>query len=93
MEQVLSVVGLSEFENVLFRMQSKSGARGLYVVWRLSVSRRVRYGRFHCNHFIMHSCCCRFSRRIMWLKLATTNQDPAVILGYFLECISDTKSK
>ena len=25
----------------------------------------------------------------MWLKLSTTNRDPAVILGYFLQCVGD----
>ena len=34
---------------VLFLWQSQSGARCLSVVWRLSVSWSVRYGRFHCT--------------------------------------------
>ena len=29
----------------------------------------------------------RFSRRMMWLKVSTTNHDPAVILTYYLECV------
>lgn len=33
----------------------------------------------------------RFSRKVMWLKLSTTNRDPAVILDYYLECVSNTK--
>ena len=28
-----------------------------------------------------------FSRKIIWLTLATTNRDPAVTLGYFLDSI------
>ena len=42
------VVCISEVKNVLVLWSSCSGARGLSVVWRLSVSWRVRYGRFHC---------------------------------------------
>ena len=47
------VVRISEVENVLFLWQSQSGARCLSVVWRLSVSRSVRYGRFHCIYQIL----------------------------------------
>ena len=35
------------------------------------------------NTYILY----RFSRRIMWLKVSTTNHDPAVILTYYLECV------
>ena len=27
----------------------------------------------------------------MWLKIATTNRDPGVILSYSLQCVGDTK--
>ncbi len=29
----------------------------------------------------------RFSRRILWLRLANTNNDPKVIAHYYLECV------
>ena len=29
----------------------------------------------------------RFSRKILWMKIATTNRVPSVILGYYAECI------
>ena len=29
-----------------------------------------------------------YSRKVLWLRLTSTNRDPAVTLGYFLECIN-----
>ena len=29
-----------------------------------------------------------FPRKVLWLKVAPTNRDPAVILGYYLECVA-----
>ena len=29
----------------------------------------------------------RFSRRIMWIHVASTNNDPKVIAGYFVDCV------
>ena len=43
------VVHILEVKNVLVLWSSRSGAHGLSIVWRLSVSWRVRYGRFHCS--------------------------------------------
>ena len=34
-----------------------------------------------------------FSRKIMWLRIASTNNDPAVILHYYLDCITETGGK
>ena len=33
----------------------------------------------------MHACIDGFSRRILWLKVCKTNNDPAVTAGYYLE--------
>ena len=32
---------------------------------------------------------CRYSRRILWLKVASTNNDPYVIARYFLDCVTE----
>ncbi|XP_062517795.1 uncharacterized protein LOC134193026 [Corticium candelabrum] len=37
--------------------------------------------------FACHACIDGFSRRILWLHVAITNNQPDVIAGYFLACI------
>lgn len=35
-------------------------------------------------------CVCvstRFSRKVLWLKMSSTNRDPRVISRYYLECV------
>ena len=34
-----------------------------------------------------------FSTKVHWLKVAPTNRDPAVILGYYLECVATLGGK
>jgi hypothetical protein len=38
--------------------------------------------------FAMHGCIDGFSRKILWLHCSTTNNDPEVILSYFLDTVS-----
>jgi len=35
----------------------------------------------------------RYSRKILWLKVASTNNDPYVIAGYFLDCVTKLGGK
>lgn len=34
-----------------------------------------------------HILMCRFSRKILWLKLSSTNSDPKIISRYYLETV------
>ncbi|XP_033757746.1 uncharacterized protein LOC117340076 [Pecten maximus] len=44
-----------------------------------------RYG------FPIHGAICGFSRRILWLKLANTNNNPKIIGTFFLEYLNEIK--
>ena len=35
----------------------------------------------------------RFSRKLLWLKVSSTNNDPQVIASYYLECVSNLKGE
>ena len=37
--------------------------------------------------FPIHGCIDGFSRRVIWLKVSRTNNDPAVIAGFYLEAV------
>ena len=37
--------------------------------------------------FCIHGCVDGFSRKLMWLKVASTNNDPLVIANYYLSCV------
>ena len=55
-------------------------SKGPNDTWHLDGYDKLRpYG------FLISGCIDGYSRRIMWLKCAYTNHDPAVIGGYFLE--------
>ncbi len=45
------------------------------------------YDKLRPYGFLISGCIDGFSRRIMWLRCAHTNHDPAVIAGYFLDCV------
>ena len=40
---------------------------------------------------IINSCIHRFSRRVMWLEVSTTNNDPQVIAWYYLRAVEQLK--
>lgn len=37
--------------------------------------------------FAVHGCIDGFSRKLMWLQVASSNNDPAIIADYYLSCI------
>lgn len=39
--------------------------------------------------FAIHGCIDGFSRKILWLKVATSNNNPSIIAHYYLETITD----
>lgn len=39
--------------------------------------------------FPIHGCIDGFSRRLIWLKVSRTNNDPAVVAGFFLEAVQN----
>ncbi|XP_048749877.2 uncharacterized protein LOC125661760 [Ostrea edulis] len=41
--------------------------------------------------FAIHGCVCGFSRRVLWLKVGRSNNDPKVIASYFLDYIREIK--
>ena len=41
--------------------------------------------------FCIHGCVDGFSRKLLWLKVATTNNDPLVIANYYLQHIKSHK--
>jgi hypothetical protein len=60
-------------------------SRGPNDTWHVDGYDKLRpYG------FLISGCIDGFSRRIMWLRCAHTNHDPAVIAGYFLFCVSSS---
>lgn len=41
--------------------------------------------------FSIHRCIDGFNRRILWFKVASTNNNPMVIASYFIHCFNNVK--
>ena len=41
--------------------------------------------------FPVHSCMCSFSRKIIWLKLVRSNNDPRIPANLFLDAVTSLK--
>lgn len=55
----------------------------------------VLMGRFNYgdNHTYVCVLSIRFSRKVLWLKLSSTNHNPAVVARYYLESIENVGGK
>ena len=58
-------------------------SRGPNYIWHLD-----GYDKLKPFGFCIHGAIDGFSRRILWLQVGTTNNNPRVIASYFHECIS-----
>ena len=45
------------------------------------------YDKLQPYGFPIHGCIDGFSRRLIWLKVSRTNNDPAVVAGFFFEVV------
>ena len=41
------------------------------------------------NLVFMHGCVDGFSRRVMWLRIYSTNRDPWIVAKYFYDVVSE----
>ena len=56
--------------------------RGPNFIWHIDGYDKLKpYG------FCVHGCIDGFSRRIMWLEVGMSNNDPSVISRYFIDCV------
>ena len=61
-------------------------ARGPNFLWHIDGCNKLKpFG------FCVHGCIDGFSRRIMWLEVASTNNDPRFVAKYFLDTIRQIK--
>lgn len=58
--------------------------RGPNFIWHID-----GYDKLKPFGFCIHGCIDGFSRRIMWLEVGTSNNDPSVVSQYFIDCIRD----
>ena len=49
-----------------------------------------RYDKLKPYGFPIHGCVDGFSRRVMWLKVCKTNNDPSHVASFFHECVKTT---
>ena len=58
--------------------------RGPNFIWHID-----GYDKLKPFGFAIHGCIDGYSRRIMWLEVGTSNNDPTVVVRYFVDCISE----
>ena len=58
--------------------------RGPNFIWHID-----GYDKLKPFGFSIHGCIDGYSRRIMWLEVGTSNNNPTVIARYFIDCIAE----
>lgn len=58
--------------------------RGPNFIWHID-----GYDKLKPFGFCIHGCIDGFSRRIMWLEVGTSNNDPSIVSKYFVDCIRE----
>ena len=58
--------------------------RGPNFIWHID-----GYDKLKPFGFSIHGCIDGYSRRIMWLEVGTSNNDPTVVARYFVNCITE----
>ena len=67
------------------RLQRRQySGRGPNFLWHID-----GYDKLKPFGFCIHGCIDGYSRRIMWLEVGTTNNDPAVVARYYVNCIRE----
>ena len=72
-------VGLRKWHKLKRRMYT---SRGPNFMWHVD-----GYDKLNSFGFPIHGCIDSYSRKILWLNVSPTNNDPQVIPAYFIQCI------
>lgn len=90
-ETVRKIMKLIDPEGVSARSRNKLKRRmylnkGPNYTWHIDGYDKLKpYG------FCIHGCIDGFSRKLLWLKVGSSNNNPAVILNYYLDCVKELK--
>ena len=90
-ETIRTILKALNSEGVLLRAAHKLQRRvyvsnGANEIWHID-----GYDKLKPFGFAIHGCIDGFSRRILWLKVASTNNNPKVIASYFINCFNSVK--
>ncbi|XP_066913459.1 uncharacterized protein [Clytia hemisphaerica] len=92
-EQVRQILGRLDPEGVNSRKKRRLRRRtyvckGPNELWHMDGYDKLKpYG------FAIHGCIDGFSRKILWLNVNSTNNDPAIIAKYYLNFVSQTNAR
>ncbi|MCW4346838.1 MAG: hypothetical protein N0E48_26295, partial [Candidatus Thiodiazotropha endolucinida] len=88
-DQVLRMMRLADPEGVAMRKAHRLGRRLYYAsgpnyIWHVDGYDKLKpYG------FCIHGCIDGYSRKILWLEVASSNNDPSLIASYYLDTLKE----